>query len=33
MKLTGLLYEEIDPNYANIIAKRKVSEDFKDLFL
>ena len=33
MKLTNLLYEEIGSNDAKIIAKRKESEDFKDLFL
>jgi len=33
MKLTGLLYEEIDPNDAKIITKREENEDFKNLFL
>jgi len=34
MKLIDFLYEEISSNDdAKIIAKRKESEDFKDLFL
>jgi len=33
MKLIGFLYEEISSNDVKIIAKRKESEDFKDLFL
>jgi|TARA_B110000116_G_scaffold192324_1_gene167272 hypothetical protein len=33
MKLTGLLSEEIGSNDAKIIAKRKESKDFKDLFI
>jgi len=33
MKLAGLLYEEIGPNDAKIITKRKENEDFKNLFL
>ena len=33
MKLTDLLYEEIGLNDAKIIAERKQSEDFKNLFL
>jgi hypothetical protein len=33
MKLTGLPYEEIDPNDAKITAKREANEDFKDFFL
>jgi hypothetical protein len=33
MKLTGLPYEEIDPNDAKITAKRKENKYCKDLFI